>query len=203
MTEGFVVWITGLPCSGKTTLANVLASLLRHRGLPVDVLDGDELRKSLSADLGFSSQDRREQVRRVTFVSKLLMRNGINVIVPIISPYRDSRDAARTELSRFVEVYADCPVEVCMRRDEKGHYARAIKGEIKNFTGISDPYEFPENPEVSLKTDSSPVEECVRQIWEALRRQGYLVSVDQGETDAFGPSARGGPTALGDLSDGE
>ena len=144
MTQGCVIWLTGLPSSGKTTIADALAQRLRGDGLPVEVLDGDEVRKSLSSDLGFSAEDRQQHNRRVIYVSKLLIRNGLIVIVPLISPYRETREFARAELGRFLEVYVKCSIEECIRRDVKGLYAKALRGEVVNFTGISDPYEEPE-----------------------------------------------------------
>ena len=168
MPQGTVIWLTGLPSSGKTTLAQGVACWLKRLGVPVEVLDGDELRLSLSADLSFSPSDRREHARRVILVSKLLSRNGIYVMVPLISPYRETRQLARRELARFVEVYVKCPPEVCMCRDVKGLYARAQRGEITGFTGVSAPYEPPEAPEVTVETDILSVSECCRRILAAV-----------------------------------
>jgi adenylylsulfate kinase len=134
----------------------------------VEVLDGDELRLSFSADLSFSPGDRREHARRVIFVSQLLIRNGIYVVVPLISPYRETRELARRELASFVEVYVKCPLEECMRRDVKGLYARAQRGEITAFTGVSAPYEPPEAPEATVETDILSVSECCRRILAAV-----------------------------------
>jgi adenylylsulfate kinase len=164
LAQGTVIWLTGIPCSGKTTLAQGVASSLRRHRTPVEVLDGDELRQSLSADLSFSPPDRREHARRVIFVSKLLSRNGINVIVPLISPYRETRELARRQLPSFVEVYVKCSLEECIRRDVKGLYARALRGEITQFTGVSDPYEPPQSPELVVETDVLPTDECCRRI---------------------------------------
>ena len=164
MPKSFVIWLTGLPSSGKTTLAQNLAATLKAAGAPVEVLDGDEVRRTISADLGFSAKDRREHAIRVVYLSKMLIRNGINVIVPIISPYRETRAYARQELENFVEVYVDCPQEECIRRDVKGLYAKALSGEIKEFTGISDPYEPPDSPEITVHTHLSSVGECCSQI---------------------------------------
>ena len=147
-----------------------LHSDLCRLGLPAEVLDGDEVRRGLSSDLGFSAEDRQEHNRRVIFVSKLLIRNGTIVIVPLISPYRKSRDLARDELKLFVEVYVKCPLEECFRRDVKGMYAKAIRGEITNFTGISDPYEEPVNPEVVVETDRLSVDDCWRRILDAVTK---------------------------------
>ena len=164
MKAGCVIWLTGLPGSGKTTIAEVLAQRLMVQDVPVEILDGDDLRRGLSRDLGFSAEDRQQHNLRVIFVSQLLVRNGITVLVPLISPFRETREYARRMLARFVEVYVKCPVEECIRRDPKGLYARALRGEIKNFTGIDDPYEEPRDPEVTVETDVFSVEECVHQI---------------------------------------
>jgi adenylylsulfate kinase len=168
MNTGCVIWLTGLPSSGKTTLAENLAQLLRDADLPVEVLDGDEVRRTISADLGFSARDRREHAIRVVYLSKLLIRNGINVIVPLISPYRETRQFARNELQPFFEVYVNCPLEECIRRDVKGLYARALKGEIKEFTGVSDPYEPPLDPEVMVETHLESLDQCCRRILNAV-----------------------------------
>ena len=174
MAYGFAIWLTGLPSSGKTTLALFLASSLRDQGLPVEVLDGDEVRQSLSADLGFSVKDRQEHARRVIYVSKLLISNGIIVIVPVISPYLETRKSARKELQRFVEVYVKCPLEECIRRDVKGLYAKALVGEITEFTGVSAPYEEPDSPEVVVETNILSVDECCQLTLAAALGIGYL-----------------------------
>lgn len=178
MAQGFVIWLTGLPASGKTTLATALVCPLREKGLPVEVLDGDELRQSLSADLGFSFKERTEHARRVIFLSERLSRNGIVAIVSLISPYRETRALARRELGHFLEVYVKCPIEECIRRDPQGMYARALRGEISNFTGVSDRYEEPEHPDVTVETDILPVEACVHRILEAAETQ-FLGSTSQ------------------------
>ena len=164
MYQGFAIWLTGLPASGKTTIALELEQRLKNSGLSVEVLDGDELRKTLSADLGFSPEDRLEHNRRLIFLAKILMRNGIIVLLPLISPYRRTRHFAREELGRFIEVYVKCPLEVCIRRDPKGLYARALRGEIKEFTGVSAPYQEPEHPEVVVETDRVSVAEAAELI---------------------------------------
>jgi adenylylsulfate kinase len=174
MTNGFVVWLTGLPSSGKTTIGEGLAARLRAQGRLVEILDGDDIRRSLSAGLGFSREDRLEHSRRITFVAKVLMRNGVDVIVPLISPYRESREYARQELARFLEVHVDCPLEECVRRDVKGLYARAISGEIDHFTGISDPYEPPERPEVVVETALFSVSYCVEKILGQAATRAYF-----------------------------
>jgi adenylylsulfate kinase len=171
MTNGCVIWLTGLPSSGKTTIAENLAQLLRQTDLPVEVLDGDEVRRTISADLGFSAKDRREHAIRVIFLSKLLIRNGINVIVPLISPYEETRQFARSELQPFFEVYVNCTLEECVRRDVKGLYAKALKGEIKEFTGVSDPYEPPKNPEITVETHVESLDQCCRRILSVISGQ--------------------------------
>jgi len=172
--KGFTLWFTGLPCSGKTAVADKVAEALRERGLRVERLDGDIVRQSLTRDLGFSKEDRNENIRRVTFVAKLLTRNGVAVLTSFISPYREIRDEARQEIGNFVEVYVKCPVEVCIERDTKGMYEKAIKGEIKEFTGISDPYEEPLNPEILLESDKETLEESTNKVIQRLNDLGYL-----------------------------
>ena len=174
MTNGFAIWLTGLPASGKTTIAGALADRLQAQGAVVETLDGDEIRRGLSADLGFSAEDRQNHNRRVIFVSKLLIRNGIVVLIPLISPYCETREFARGELRRFVEVYVKCSLDECIRRDPKGLYAKALRGEIKNFTGLDDPYEEPVNPEVIVETDVLSLDECVDQILKAVSAKGYI-----------------------------
>ena len=174
MSDGCAIWLTGIPASGKTTIALALAEHLEAQGHSVETLDGDEIRRGLSADLGFSADDRRKHNRRVIFVSKLLVRNGIIVLIPLISPYRETRDYARGEPERFVEVYVKCPVEECIRRDPKGLYAKALRGEIKNFTGLDDPYEEPMSPELTVETNLLSVEECVNRIMHVVAKGKYL-----------------------------
>jgi adenylyl-sulfate kinase len=163
-----------LPCSGKSAVADGVAAILRERGLRVERLDGDIVRQDLTRDLGFSREDRNENIRRVTFVAKLLTRNGVAVLTSFISPYREVRARSRQEIGNFIEVYAKCPLEVCIKRDIKGMYQKAIRGEIKEFTGISDPYEEPENPEILLETDKETLEESVQIVLRRLGELGYL-----------------------------
>jgi len=172
--KGFTAWFTGLPCSGKTAVANRVAELLKARGFKVERLDGDIVRQSLTRDLGFSKEDRNENIRRITFVAKLLTRNGVAVLTSFISPYREVRAYAREEIGDFVEVYVKCSVEVCMERDVKGMYEKAIKGEIKEFTGVSDPYEEPLNPEILLETDKETLEESANRVIKRLNDLGYI-----------------------------
>jgi adenylyl-sulfate kinase len=177
MLPGFTLWLTGLSGAGKTTIAVVLEAELRARGVPVERLDGDTVRQGLSRDLGFSKADRDKNIERVTFVAKLLSRNGVGVIAAFISPYRAARDAARRETTNFIEVFVSAPLTVCAQRDVKGLYAKALAGEIKDFTGIDDPYEEPLNPEITLYTDRDPVEVCVQQVLTYLEGRGLIPAV--------------------------
>jgi adenylyl-sulfate kinase len=172
--KGFTLWFTGLPCSGKSVVADRVAEALKMKGLRVERLDGDIVRQNLTRDLGYSKKDRDENIRRVTFVAKLLTRNGVAVLTSFISPYRELRAHARREIGNFVEVYVKCPVEICMKRDVKGMYQKALRGEIKEFTGVSDPYEEPLAPEVILETDKETLEECAAKVMKKLNDLGYL-----------------------------
>ena len=172
--KGFTAWFTGLPCSGKTTVADRVAEILRERGLKVERLDGDIVRKGLTSDLGFSKEDRDENIKRVTFVAKLLTRNGVAVLATFVSPYRERRRKSREEIGEFVEVYVRCPVESCIERDIKGMYKKALAGEITGFTGVDDPYEEPEQPELVLDTDKETVEESVTKVIGVLEKLGYI-----------------------------
>ena len=177
--RGFTVWFTGLPCSGKSTIAVLLGEKLHERGFPnVEVFDGDEVRRNLSADFGFSKEDRDKHIIRLGYLCHLLTRNGVPNMAAVIAPYRAIRDAVRAEVGRFVELYVKCPVEVCAERDVKGMYAKAFKGEIKNFTGVSDPYEEPLNPEITVETDKESVEESVAHILTRLEEFGYIEPAD-------------------------
>ena len=173
---GFTVWFTGLPSAGKTTLARLLEKTLRQRGCRVEVLDGDEVRQRLSRGLGFSKEDRDENVRRIAHVANLITRCGGVAITCAISPYRQLRDEARREIGHFVEVYVQCPLGVCIARDVKGLYAKALRGEIAQFTGVSDPYEEPLNPEVVVDTDGQRPEESLGVILRGLEGLGYLAA---------------------------
>lgn len=176
MNQGVTIWLTGLSGAGKSTIGALLASELRHRGLPVETLDGDVVRTNLSKGLGFSREDRDTNIRRIAFVSKLLTRNGVAVIVAAISPYQNTRDEARREIGRFCEVYVKCSLDELVRRDVKGLYARALRGEIANFTGVSDPYEEPTAPDVVVETERESPAESVARILAALERAGYVRS---------------------------
>ncbi|HUI38942.1 MAG TPA: adenylyl-sulfate kinase [Thermoplasmata archaeon] len=173
-SRGFCVWLTGLPSSGKTTLGGELADRLRARGWRVELLDGDEIRRGLSADLGFDRVSRETHAGRVTYVAKVLARNDAVAIVALISPYRTSRAKARREIGRFVEVYVDTPIEVCEERDVKGLYKKARAGAIREMTGVDDPYEPPEDPEIVVHTTGrSPGAEADYLVGE-LERLGWL-----------------------------
>jgi len=178
--KGFTIWFTGLSGSGKSTLSRRVESELRRRGIQkVEVLDGDVIRTNLSRGLGFTKEDREANIRRIGFVCGLLSRNGVVAIAAAISPYREVRDQNRKEITDFVEVYCKCPVQVCIERDVKGLYRKALAGEIKNYTGIDDPYEEPLNPEVILKTDRETAEESVRKIMTGLENLGYLPPAEE------------------------
>jgi len=172
--KGFTLWFTGLSGSGKTTLAKSVEQELRKRGLKVERLDGDIVRRSLTRDLGFTKEDRDKNIERVTFVAKLLTRNGVATLCSFISPYRAVRARSRAEIGNFVEVYCECSLETCIERDVKGLYKKAINGEIENFTGISDPYEPPENPEIVVHTDRETIEESTAVILRRLAELGYI-----------------------------
>jgi adenylylsulfate kinase len=162
-----VIWLTGLPGSGKTTIAKSLHPKLKESGFKVEILDGDIVRKELSPELGFTKQDRETHARRVVYLAKLLSRNGITSIVCLISPYREFRGYARSETNinnNFYEVYVKCSLGTCIRRDPKGLYKKALSGEIKDLTGLQDPYEEPEMPEVIVNTERQTLEECVNAI---------------------------------------
>lgn len=174
MERGFTLWFTGLSGAGKTTIAHAIEPVLRERGLKVEILDGDVVRTNLSKGLGFSKEDRDTNILRIGFVAHLLSRNGVAVITAAISPYRDIRDQVRAQNGDFIEVYVKCPIEELVKRDVKGLYEEALRGEIQNFTGVSDPYEEPLNPEVVVETDRETVEESVAKILAALEARGYV-----------------------------
>jgi len=169
-----VIWLTGIPGSGKTTLALELQKFYQQKNLPLEILDGDEIRKTLSKDLGFSPEDRKEHNRRVIFVAQILVKNGVTTIVPLISPYRETRANARKEIPNFVEIWVKASVDECKKRDPKGLYKKALAGEIKNLTGLQAPYEEPENAELVLDTEKHSVEESTDLITSTLKKLGYL-----------------------------
>src|SRR5215467_14810066 len=168
INKGVTIWFTGLPSAGKSTLATAVELRLRARGRSVEVLDGDVVRTHLSKGLGFSRADRDTNIKRIAFVCALLTRNGVISIAAAISPYRETRAWARQEIGNFVEVYVKCPIEICRQRDLKGLYRLADEGVIKNFTGVSDPYEEPEHPELVVETDKETVEESIAHIFATL-----------------------------------
>ena len=172
--KGFTLWFTGLACSGKTVLANAVAEDLKKKGMKVERLDGDIVRKGLTRDLGFSDEDRRMNIERVTFVAKLLTRNGVAVLASFISPFNDIRAYSREEIGEYILVYVKCSLEECERRDVKGMYAKARTGEIKEFTGIDSPFEEPDEADIIVETDTQTVEESKKIILEALDKMGYL-----------------------------
>jgi adenylylsulfate kinase len=151
--QGLVLWFTGLSGAGKSTTARALIEPLQANGGKVELLDGDDLRKTISKGLGFSREDRIDNIRRIVYLSNLLSRNGVTVIVSVITPYEEMREFARTELPGYVEIFVDCPLEECERRDVKGLYAKARNSEISQFTGISDPYEIPEQSDIVIRTN--------------------------------------------------
>ncbi len=172
--QGFVFWMTGLSGAGKTTIARIMEAELKARGVRIERLDGDVVRQSLTRDLGFSKEDRDKNIERVTFVAKLLSRNKVGVIASFISPYQAVRDMARQETTNFIEVFIHAPLEVCVERDVKGMYEKAFAGEIENFTGVSDPYEEPVNPDLVLNTHLETPEESAAIAIAFLEERGYI-----------------------------
>jgi adenylyl-sulfate kinase len=173
--RGFTVWFTGLSGSGKTTLAVMLEEELRRRGMPrVERLDGDIVRQGLTRDLGFSKEDRDKNIERVTFVAKLLTRNGVATLCSFISPYREVRARSRQEIGTFAEIYCECSLEALLARDVKGLYKKALAGEIPNFTGVSDPYEEPLEAEVVVHTGPETPQESLARILRYLEEQGFI-----------------------------
>ena len=176
LARGFTLWLTGLSGAGKSTLAAAVSKELRDRGIPVEVLDGDEVRQNLSRGLGFSREDRDINIRRIGYVAKLLTRNGVAVITAAISPYRAIRDEVRESIGAFLEVYVKASLDECIRRDTKGLYARALAGELPQFTGVSDPYEEPLSPELAIDTEREEVAESATRVIDRLLELGHLRS---------------------------
>jgi adenylylsulfate kinase len=175
---GATLWLTGLPSAGKTTLALALADVLRSRGADVEILDGDQIRTYLSAGLGFSRQDRETQVTRIGFVAELLARHGVIVLVPVIAPYADAREKVRAHHaehgSALLQVHLSTPVEVCAERDVKGLYAKAFRGEISSMTGVDDPYEIPEHPDLRIDTSALDRDASVAALLDLLTERGLV-----------------------------
>jgi adenylyl-sulfate kinase len=179
MAQGFTLWLTGLSGAGKTTVAVALERELQARGVRVERLDGDTVRQGLTRDLGFSKEDRDRNIERVTFVARLLSRNGVGVIASFISPYRAAREQVRGETTNFIEVFVDASLETCAARDVKGLYAKAFAGELTGFTGVDDPYEAPLAPEVTLFTERETVEESVSKVLDYLETRGFIRSTER------------------------
>ncbi len=174
--KGFTLWFTGLSGAGKSTLSERVFEKLKQAGAKVELLDGDEVRTHLSKGLGFSKEDRDTNVHRLGFVCQLLSRNGVIAIVAAISPYRETRDQVRAKIENFVEIYVHCPIEVLAERDVKGLYKRALAGEIANFTGVSDPYEAPTSPEVTVDSSKETLEQSEARVWDKLKEMGLFDS---------------------------
>ena len=183
MPRGFTLWFTGLSGAGKSTLSDKVAEELRRRGMNVEILDGDEVRTNLSKGLGFSKEDRDTNIKRIGYVCKLLSRNGVVAISAAISPYKEIRDFNREQIGNFIEVYVKCSIEALTRRDVKGLYKKALAGEIASFTGVSDPYEAPERPDVFADTGAEPVEVSLGRIVAHIEAAG-LVARAKGNGDA-------------------
>jgi len=176
--NAFTVWFTGLPCSGKTTLASLLYNHLLQQGVSnVELLDGDVVRQYLTRGLGFTKQDRDENIRRIGWLSHILNKHGVNTIVAAISPYRDVREEQRKLIENFFEVYVSCPVEICERRDVKGMYKKAREGIIEHFTGINDPYEEPLAPDIVIETNKFSIEDSFRLLLNALLQKGLILQL--------------------------
>ena len=173
-SNGFTIWFTGLPCSGKSTISEILAETIRRERGMVEILDGDVIRTNLSKGLGFSREDRETNLKRIAFVCALLSRNGVPSIAAAISPFQNCREYARESIGNYVEVYTRCSLETCIERDVKGMYKKALAGEIKGFTGVDDPFDDPENPEVICDTDQETPEESTAKIVRYLRDRGFL-----------------------------
>ncbi len=176
--QGFTLWLTGLSGAGKTTVAVALEDELHDRGLLIERLDGDTVREGLTRDLGFSKEDRDKNIERVSFVARLLSRNRVGVVASFISPYQEARDKVRQLTTNFIEVYVNAPLEVCASRDVKGLYAKAFAGEIQGFTGVNDPYEAPENPEIVLHTDRETLQQSVNKIIDYLEQHDLIPALE-------------------------
>jgi len=173
MNKGVVVWFTGLPCSGKTTIAKEVKRILEEKNIDVELLDGDTVRDYIR-NKDFSKEGRNKHLRYIALMAKLLAQRGVVVLCSFVSPYRENRDFARSICNNFVEVYVNTPLEICIERDVKGMYKKALAGEIKGFTGVDDPYEEPERPELVIETQNESVEESAARVIEKLKELGYL-----------------------------
>lgn len=193
MNAGCTLWFTGLSGSGKSTLSQLVASRLRARGAKVEILDGDIVRTLLCQGLGFSREDREENIRRIGFVCELLSRNGVIAIAAAISPYRASRDELRKRIPNFIEIHMNCPVEVLIQRDVKGLYKKALAGEIKQFSGISDPYEPPVAPEVTIDSSSDSIDSSVTRILQLLEKLN-IIPPAEAKLPAAEPQVKSIPT---------
>ena len=174
MHTGCTVWFTGLSGAGKSTVSTLLHQRLSAAGAKVELLDGDVVRTHLSKGLGFSREGRDENIRRIGFVCELLSRNGVIVIAAVISPYREARDTVRARIPNFVEIFMECPMDVLVERDVKGLYKRALAGEIENFTGVSDPYEAPASPELTIHSSQETPQQSVDRVWLTLKSLGLI-----------------------------
>lgn len=175
--KGITIWLTGLSGAGKTTIAKEIEKQLKERNIYVQILDGDIVREGLTSDLGFSKEDRNKNIERVTFVAKLLTKHDVITLCSFISPYQNARNKTKNEINKvgdFIEVFVDCPLEVCEKRDVKGLYKKARSGEIKNFTGISDPYEVPNNYDLRLDTNKETIQESSQKIINYLEENNYI-----------------------------
>lgn len=182
--KGFTIWFTGLSGAGKSTLSEAIEERLKARGRNVEILDGDIVRTHLSKGLGFSKEDRDINIKRIAFVCGLLTRNGVACISAAISPYRETRAWARDHIGNFIEVFVKCPIDVCRQRDVKGLYKLADEGKIKGFTGVDDPYEEPEHPELVVETDKETIQESVARIFAKLEELGYLEPEEEALEDS-------------------
>jgi adenylylsulfate kinase len=172
--KGVTIWFTGLSGSGKSTISGIVENKLKERNIQYEVLDGDVVRQHLTSDLGFSKEDREKNIERVSFVAKILAKHNIVVLASFISPYQKMRNYCRNEIESFAEVYVKCPIDECIRRDVKGLYKKALKGDIKEFTGISDPFEEPVNPDLTLETNKEEAEVSAAKVLLFLEEKGYI-----------------------------
>ena len=197
--KGFTIWFTGLSGAGKSTLSEAIEERLKARGRSIEILDGDIVRTHLSKGLGFSREDRDTNIKRIAFVCGLLTRNGVVCISAAIAPYREARQWARQEIGSFVEVYVKCPIEVCRQRDVKGLYKLVDEGKITGFTGVDDPYEEPEHPELIVETSQESIQQIVGRIFAKLEELGYLEPEDLPEEGEEGTIVTERLAALGYL----